>query len=585
MSSSSVTPPPSIPIPTTPATAATPAVVSVPQAPVELILLPRGTPVEARVVALPPVEGGLATLQAVVDGARVEIAARLPLPLPVGADLSLRVAPTQAGDAVTLRLGAVAPEVPAPSHLATEAARAAQPAAAISTIGVGKPVAALVLRGDAIPDHPKGAELLAPGTRLTVRLTQIVLPTPQAGQLSPSGPAAPTQASAQPALPSAPPPAGQAAARYAAIDRIGQPAQVPIPANAPQGQPPAGPAAPGLAAPPPPAGAVAAPGIAAAATPAAPAGGSPAAAPGAAPLPPGEKSVVADPPAPGKMALSGAVIGRSTLGQPVLKTDAGVVALDLRAAFPVGTRVAAEVLASRPPLPGAPPPAAFSGASAWTTLDALTQALATVDPQAAQRIVAALPQPGPQMLAHLAGAMAAVRTGDAGGWQRLADALQRAREEPRAAKLAGRFADDLREASAAAQRPQGEWRVYPLPMFAGGGIERIQMLVRRTPEQQEEGENPANPKRRDDTRFVLDFTLSHLGPMQIDGLVSATARSLDLVIRTHDPLPPEMAHDLRGIFSTAMAAAGYAGGLSLMATPEFAVPEIARPDDRPGVVV
>ena len=73
MGSSSVTPPPSILNPTTSA-AGTPVVVSVPQAPAEIILLPRGAPVEARVTAPPPAEGGLTTLQAVVDGATAALA-------------------------------------------------------------------------------------------------------------------------------------------------------------------------------------------------------------------------------------------------------------------------------------------------------------------------------------------------------------------------------------------------------------------------------------------------------------------------------------------------------------------------------
>lgn len=553
---------------------------SVPQAPAEIILLPRGTPVEARVVVPPSAEGGLTTLQIVTDGVTAEINARLPVALTAGATLSLRVAPTQAGDAMTFRIGAIGDA----SVPAAEAGRL-DPAqgASTSTIGVGRPISGLVLRGDAIPDHGQGAEVLEPGSRLNLRITRIVLPDARiASTASPASGTPVSPAAGHPAIPDAAPPLGQAAARYAAIGRIG--IVPPPPPASPAGAPPAAanpaapmpgarpvaplPAAPGTQAPLPETGTQSPPQAAASAAVGAPAAaGTPA------------------PATPAVATLAGVVIGRSAQGQPTIKTEGGFVALDVRAALPVGTQVAAEVLSRLPPQPGAMLPAAFA-ASPWTTLDALIQTIAVVDPEVAARITAALPQSGPQMLANLAGAMAAVRGGEAGGWLRLSEALQRVRDEPRAAKLAARLAEDMHEATAGTRRPVGEWRVYPLPMFSEGSIERIQMLVRRAPEPDEET-SQGRRGRDDDTRFLLDFTLSHLGPMQIDGLVNAKARSLDLVLRTHGELPEPMPEDLRGVFATAMAAVGYVGSLSLRTTPEFVVPQAVRPadDNRPGVVV
>jgi hypothetical protein len=582
LGSSSVTPPSSIPTPTASA-AGTPVVVNVPQAPAVIILLPRGTPVEARVVAPPPVEGGLTTLQAVVDGATVEINARLPVALAAGVNVSLRVAPTHVGDAVTFRMGAVA--AAAPEAVGTGQGASAETARlaalqSVSTIGVGKPIAALVLRGDVIPDHQQGAEVLEPGTRMTLRVTRIVLPETRAAApfgTPPSAVASGSPAAPHPATLPVAPPQGQAAARYAAIGRIG--GMIPAAPEPAAASPTASPATPGMR--------PSAPGAVSAAMPGTPqpTPSSAHAAQPAALSPAAPASLPGAPATPAMAALSGMVVGRSALGQPTLKTESGFIALDVRAALPVGTEVAVEVLSRLPPQPGAMPPAAFSGASPWTTLDALVQAIASVDPEAAARITAQLPQAGPQMLANLAGAMAALRTGEAGGWLRLSEALQRTREDPRAAKLAARLADDMHDAATGTRRAAGEWRVYPLPMFSGGQIERIQMLVRRAPEPDEDTPQ-ARRARGDDTRFLLDFTLSHLGPMQVDGLVSASARVLDLVVRTHAEMPSPMPEDLRGIFATAMAAVGYAGTLSLKTTPEFVVPQAVHPvDDRPGVVV
>lgn len=563
VSSNSVTPPPSVPLPAAPATG-TPVVVTVPQAPAELILLPRGTPVEAQVVAAP--EGGQpAQVRVTVGGETLTVAARLPLPVAAGATLSLRVMPSPPGDALNLRLTAIDGRPPAQAAalsidagVAVNAANATPPA---STVGVGRPIGAVVLRGDVIPDSP---ELLAPGTRLTLRVTQLTMPEPGSRAVAPAVPGAP-------AAPAAPPPQGAAA--YAAISRFTQPAA-----------PPATPAASGTAVPFTP---FAPHGLQ---TSAVPVPGAPAA-PGS--PPPGAQAVPAAPPAPSAPqpaapalgSLGGLVIGRTVLGQPTLKTDAGFVALDLRAPLPVGTRVVAEVLARMPPEAGAPPPPGFAGASPITTLDTLVRGLAAADPEAAVRVVAQLPQPGPQVLANLAAAMAAVRGGDAQAWLRLGELPQRTRDDARVGKVAQRLAEDLHEASAATQRPASEWRVYPLPMFAGGQVERIQMLVRRAPEPDDEAAKSGR-RRGDDTRFLLDFTLSNLGAMQIDGLVSRAARNLDLVVRTHAALPGEMPREMQGLFAAAMTGIGYAGSLSFRITPEFVAPEAVRPgDDRAGMVV
>lgn len=592
MSSSSVTPPPSVPLPAAPATGATP-VVTVSQAPAELILMPRGAVVEARVVAAP--EGGQpAQLQVTVDGEPVTVAARLPLPLPVGASLALKVMPSPGGDTVNLRLAAVdgrpplaAPDAAVFARDGASAPVTAGPLAAAlpaSTIGVGRPVGALVLRGDVIPDAPGGSDLLAPGTRLTLRVTQVTMPDlGRPAVASPPGGAAP----ATPGMPAAvPPQPGQAVAAYAAVGRIAQPP------GAPAVRTPVPPfAAPGPSAPPQSAPVAPAP---QAGLPFAPLPGMPPTGPhspshpslaASAPQPGGGASAPpAAPAAPALGTLTGMVIGRSVLGQPTLKTDAGFVALDLRASLPVGTQVAAEVLTRVPPETGAPPPPAFVGASPLTTLDALVRSLSAVDAEAAARVIAQLPQPGPQLVANLAAAMAAVRGGDVQTWLRLSELPQRSRDEARTGRIAQRLADDLGEAGASSRRPATDWRVYPLPMFAGGQVERIQMLVRRAPESDDE--EPRSRRRGDDTRFLLDFTLSHLGPMQLDGLVSRAGRSLDLVVRTHAALPEPMPCEMQGIFAAAMTGIGYAGSLSFRVTPEFVVPEATRPgDDRAGVVV
>jgi hypothetical protein len=587
-------------------------VVTVPAAPPALAILSRGATVEAQVTG--PGEGGMTVLSAVIDGETVEVAARLPAVLPPGAELILKV--TQPGESATLRLTAVGSRASAPvsaeAVLAERAAEAptAEPGGGVafaSTIGVGRPVPALVLQGDVMQDATAQgrAEPLLPGTRLVVRLTQFTLP-----DASLRGPAGGTAGAAPGAggNPSAPPPqaaVGEAAARYAAIGRFaaaasplpGPPALVanafaPVSAVAasPPQTPPAVPggipslsgAAPHVvpsAAPSVVSAAPSAPSVPGGPVPSAPSAGPEAARPGAVP----SASAM-----PGS--LSGVVISRSALGQPTVHTPAGFIALDVRAPLPNGTQVSLDILSRLPPEAGAmpPPAAALGAASPWTTLEALWQSLAEADPGAAARLVAALPQAGPQLLANLTAAMAAVRGGDASVWLGLPEIAQRAqtREEARVAKLAQRFSDDIKGAARAANRPEGEWRVYPLPFVAGGQVERIQMLVRRAPDA-DDAEEGGRRGRRKDTRFILDLTLSRLGEMQIDGLVNPPARNLDLVIRTRQDLPAPMPADLRGLFAEALLAVGYAGNLAFRVTQDFVVPvaEVEDAPDRPGVVV
>ncbi|WP_337995965.1 hypothetical protein [Oleispirillum naphthae] len=617
MNNNSVTPPPPMPPPAARAGAAAAVVtLSSPQ----IAALPRGTPLEARILAV-AADGAAQVSATLPDGSTVTVEARLPLPLPEGAELLLRTAQA-AGDAATLRLAAVnglplarvladpafalksaASAAPAQGAAAAQEASAA-PAA--STIGVGRPVPALVLRGDVMQDAAaQGAPLtLVPGTRLSVRLTRISLP-----ETAP--PAAPAGAAA---APGGAPAASDAAARYAAMGRIGRGAPSAVP-----GAPP--PATPGLAAAaaPPSSGAVpAAPGASAARNPAAPnpaappqsalpglgaasgaaahpgappAGAGPAAArplqtPAAAPPDPAAAPAPAPAAASGAalpVTLSGVVISRSSLGQPTLRTEAGFIALDVRAPLPNGTQVRFDVL-SAVPADAAPPPALPGAASPWATLDALMQTLSRAAPAAAADLAARLPQPGPQMLANLAAAVAAVRAGNADAWLGLPEIARRAddREAGRAGKLAARLADEVRDGAQAARRPAGEWRAYALPFVVGGAVERIHMLVRRAPDREdaeEEAERRRSP-RRDDTRFLLDISLSRLGPMQIDGLVNAAVKSLDVVIRTHAALPAQMPAELRGLFVETLGAVGYTGSLGFAVTPRFVTPEDAG--DTPG---
>lgn len=77
-------------------------------------------------------------------------------------------------------------------------------------------------------------------------------------------------------------------------------------------------------------------------------------------------------------------------------------------------------------------------------------------------------------------------------------------------------------------------------------------------------------------RFLIDLTLSVLGPVQIDGLAKPGERRFDLVLRTRMPLPQEMRRDITGLFATAGTLLNLGGSLQFQVTERFVAPPPER---------
>ena len=79
----------------------------------------------------------------------------------------------------------------------------------------------------------------------------------------------------------------------------------------------------------------------------------------------------------------------------------------------------------------------------------------------------------------------------------------------------------------------------------------------------EDEDNPGN----NDTRFVIDLTLTELGHLQIDGLVGNKNKRLDVVLRTDTPLQPHMREDIRWLYTDALELTGLEGSVGFQAAP------------------
>jgi len=108
--------------------------------------------------------------------------------------------------------------------------------------------------------------------------------------------------------------------------------------------------------------------------------------------------------------------------------------------------------------------------------------------------------------------------------------------------------------------------VLTLPLMTGAVVEPLRLYVRRrdddTPEAGDDG-----------TRFVLEAELSRLGALQLDGLVRQ--KRLDVVLRSHAPLPAELRTEAAAIFRSASAAQGFAGEIAFATVANFSVAPLA----------
>ena len=73
----------------------------------------------------------------------------------------------------------------------------------------------------------------------------------------------------------------------------------------------------------------------------------------------------------------------------------------------------------------------------------------------------------------------------------------------------------------------------------------------------------------DASRFVVECEHSEFGPVQLDGLMHE--RRMDLIVRTHEPLPADMERDILVLFGESCTGLNLAGQLFFQAVPVFPV--------------
>ncbi|MGJ3258713.1 MAG: hypothetical protein ACFE0S_03830 [Rhodospirillales bacterium] len=270
--------------------------------------------------------------------------------------------------------------------------------------------------------------------------------------------------------------------------------------------------------------------------------------------------------APGAQ-LTGVVSGNHGVGQTLVQTHAGPVTLPTQQPLPPGTEIRFEIVSLQTPasVQGQHGPQHMSAAPVlegnWFAFEDALSTLRDTAPGAHQHILqAALPRADAQLATNVLFFLSALRGGDIKNW--LGDGPMRILDRVRP-DLAGRLRTDLTQMTRTVEDPaSGDWRLHGVPFLHGEELDRIQLLIR-----DRDAEDGEEEDGRGGTRFVVDLNLSQLGHLQIDGLVGENDKRLDLVLRTDDPLKPNMCEDIRRLFHDALDLTGLDGSVGFKANP------------------
>jgi hypothetical protein len=289
-------------------------------------------------------------------------------------------------------------------------------------------------------------------------------------------------------------------------------------------------------------------------------------------------------PSPSNIAISqgaiiGTVIGATTSGLPIVETSTNDIALSTQNPMPRGTQLTLQIIDTPKFLSGMPEPTSLVLNQQWETLREVMAALRSTDPATARHMAQnVLPQAGGPMTTGVLFFLSAMLTGDVRRWmgEDSVRILQRT-----SGNLLERLSQDLGDMRRMAIEPAGqEWRSYLIPILSGNDLEQLKLFIRGERDQKSENEKSSGQK----LRFVIEIEFSRLGPFQFDGL--SQDRSIDLMVRTRDPLSKRMRDDIRRIYADTISALGFSGTIDFQQSEIFELnPTQEVHDKKSGITV
>jgi len=264
-------------------------------------------------------------------------------------------------------------------------------------------------------------------------------------------------------------------------------------------------------------------------------------------------------------------------GATLIATPFGTLAANGKLALAPGTLLllAADDLSGAPTAAAPEPTARFD--KSWSALEATLATLGHAAPEVAAQLRADLsPQSGERLAAGLMVLVAALRDGTTRGWagDAVAHALGAAGRDDLTLRLGDEFAGLRGLADNPATNP---WQVFLLPLIDGPAVRPIRLYLKRR------GERGRRDASDDNARFILEFELTRLGTMQLDGFVRP--RRFDLVLRSRAALAAPLRGAVERIFHDRVAAAGLAGTIDFATAARFDVAPLDRLRARIGLAV
>jgi len=247
------------------------------------------------------------------------------------------------------------------------------------------------------------------------------------------------------------------------------------------------------------------------------------------------------------------VSGTGTGGQIILKAEEATLFVKSPVSAPEGTSVIVTVEAAK----AAPLITIPDNANAkFTALPDAMAALSQNYPALFQQVMGAhMPQPNEALPGALLFFFSAFKQCNVRDWLGN-EAVNRLVDMGKGPVLRS-LSKEFSEAGQAVQDPVvGEWRAYPIPLYAQQQFQSMTLYVHRD---SDERKDSTEAKAADKIRFLIDMRLSKLGSMQIDGFVQP--RKMDMILRSETVLPDGLHQELRESYLNALGAVGYAGTL------------------------
>jgi hypothetical protein len=252
--------------------------------------------------------------------------------------------------------------------------------------------------------------------------------------------------------------------------------------------------------------------------------------------------------------VTATVRGQTPSGQPILAVDDTLIAVRTARNWPVGTQVQMVIGGDADVLL---PKDDFS-AHSWQGVHQMLEILGLSSPALKEAVQARLPQTqNAKMATGLLFFLAAMQKGDVFSWigREAGDRL----ESLGRADILRQLREEWDGRQFPAQDMAGtHWRGTMVPYLDQAHLKQFSLYVH------DEGAHAFKKEERDwARRFLIDLSLTRLGPLQVDGLIQQ--KKLDLVVRTDVPLPETLRMELRAAFQSSLEGIRHTGALMFQA--------------------